>query len=246
MLDLRTIGALYRPRTSAYRGPTPASSGSRGLLAAIVVVISMAVALSADRSDAQTFLTSPHTQRTNLYDTVGRLYGVDPALLEAIAHVESGGYAGAVSPKGAQGLMQLMPSTAKEFEVDTPFDPVENVLGAARFLVFLQAWLSIHDTFAPTLPALLAAYNAGPGAVERYHGIPPYQETREYVQKVLTSLLMEGGQVWIPGSSAAVSKAPIIRSSRKPSPDQQWLSQLEEIRRERKSVANSEIESRGN
>jgi hypothetical protein len=111
---------------------------------------------------------------------VGAQLRVDPELLEAIASVESGGRAGAVSPKGAQGLMQLMPETARRFGVEHPLDARESVLGAARFLSYLREGANIAD-----LPQLLGAYNAGEGAVEHYGGIPPYPETREYVRQVL-------------------------------------------------------------
>jgi Transglycosylase SLT domain len=121
-----------------------------------------------------------------------RLYGLDPALLTAIAAVESNGNPLAVSPKGAQGLMQLMPATAAQFGVGDPFDPIENTLGAARFLSHLRQWQASRPDLAINLPELIAAYNAGPGAIEKYHGIPPYLETRQYVRKVLISYLIGG------------------------------------------------------
>lgn len=103
-----------------------------------------------------------------------------PELLDAIIVVESGYHPDAVSPKGAMGLMQLMPDTAKRFEVEDPFDPAENMRGGARYLRWLM------DRFDGELKLALAAYNAGEGAVER-HGnqIPPYQETQGYVVRVL-------------------------------------------------------------
>lgn len=119
---------------------------------------------------------------------VGAMYGFDPDLLMAIAKVESGGDADAVSPKGAQGLMQLMPETATEFDVTDPFDPIDNLLGAARFLNYLRR--QDRDPDLAQLPELLAAYNAGPGAVAKYRGIPPYPETREYVRRVLWAYLL--------------------------------------------------------
>lgn len=102
--------------------------------------------------------------------------GWTPDLLRAIAKIESGGDARARSAAGALGLMQLMPETELRFRVTDPFDPVENVLGAARFIEYLQ---QSHDVDGRTfdLPELLAAYNAGEGAVDRYGGIPPYTET---------------------------------------------------------------------
>jgi soluble lytic murein transglycosylase-like protein len=114
-----------------------------------------------------------------LLGVVGSLYGIDPGLLEAIATAESNNNPAAMSDKGARGLMQLMPATAWQFKVIDPFDPVQNVLGAARFLDYLRK----HT--GRDLPELLAAYNAGEGAVKFYHGVPPYPETRQYVRKVL-------------------------------------------------------------
>lgn len=104
---------------------------------------------------------------------------LDPELIEAVVRVESGFDSAARSPKGAQGLMQLMPATARRYGVDDPFDPAQNLLGGARYL------RDLIDRFT-TLPLALAAYNAGEGAVER-HGntIPPYAETAAYVPRVL-------------------------------------------------------------
>jgi soluble lytic murein transglycosylase len=104
---------------------------------------------------------------------------LDPALIEAVVRVESGFDTAARSPKGAQGLMQLMPDTARRYGVADPFDPAQNLLGGARYL------RDLLDRFSD-LSLALAAYNAGEGAVER-HGkaIPPYAETLAYVPRVL-------------------------------------------------------------
>ena len=115
------------------------------------------------------------------------LYGLDPALMTAIAHVESGNDPAAVSPRGAIGVMQLMPQTAARFGVTNPADPIENLLGAARFLRYLQQ----TSGAARTLPEVIAAYNAGEGAVAHYGGIPPYAETQDYVRKVLIAYLSQ-------------------------------------------------------
>lgn len=125
-----------------------------------------------------------------LYQVVGRMYGVDPGLLAAIAQVESANNPAAVSAKGAQGLMQLMPETAQRYAVRDPFDPVQSVLGAARFLVALRSWAQFNLPAQAYLPEILAAYNAGPAAVQKYGGIPPYRETRAYVRRVLWAYLL--------------------------------------------------------
>src|SRR6266851_3844513 len=122
-----------------------------------------------------------------LFRIVGNFYNVDPDLLAAIAAIESGGDSRALSPAGAEGLMQLMPETAQRFRVTDPFDPVDNALGAARFIDYLRR----RPDFRMSLPELLAAYNAGEGAVAKYDGVPPYAETREYVRRVIAAYLLE-------------------------------------------------------
>jgi soluble lytic murein transglycosylase-like protein len=108
-----------------------------------------------------------------------RRHGLDPELVLAVASVESGFQPQAVSPKGAQGLMQLMPATAKELGVKDAFDPAANLDGGARYLKDLIA------RYDGDVQKALAAYNAGPGAVARHGGVPPYKETRRYVREVL-------------------------------------------------------------
>jgi soluble lytic murein transglycosylase-like protein len=127
----------------------------------------------------------PDPDRVRRYDMhireAARLYVLPEEFIRAVMHVESNFYKEAVSSKGAIGLMQLMPGTASEMGVVDPFDPRQNVLGGARFLRVLA------NRFGGDLMLTVAAYNAGQGAVEKYGGIPPYAETRQYVQAVLTS-----------------------------------------------------------
>lgn len=101
------------------------------------------------------------------------------SLLKALIHVESYFDPKAVSKKGAIGLCQIMPQNLERLQISDPFDPWENIMGGARYL---KAML---DRFSGQLPLALAAYNAGPQAVERYNDIPPYPETKNYVQKVM-------------------------------------------------------------
>ncbi len=105
--------------------------------------------------------------------------GVPPAIVKAVIHAESAFNASAVSRAGAMGLMQLMPGTARELGVSDPFRAEQNVRGGARYLRHL------HDRYG-SWTNTLAAYNAGPTAVDRYQGIPPYAETQQYVRRVLT------------------------------------------------------------
>ncbi len=109
---------------------------------------------------------------------ISRKFDIDAALVKAIVTVESNCDPHAVSRKGAQGLMQLMPSTSKKLKVDKPFDPRENIIGGVQYIKGLLA--SYGD-----LRLALAAYNAGPGAVKKHDGIPPYRETINYVKKVI-------------------------------------------------------------
>jgi hypothetical protein len=106
-------------------------------------------------------------------------YGVDRSLVKAVIHAESSFNSQAVSHKGAVGLMQLMPGTAQDLKVVNSFDPQDNIRGGVRYLRFLL------DTFKGDVTLALAAYNAGLSKVARYGGIPPYEETRNYVSRVL-------------------------------------------------------------
>ncbi len=105
-------------------------------------------------------------------------YGIDPALVTAVAQAESNFNPAAVSSAGAKGMMQLMDGTAQKLGVDNVFDPAQNIEGGVRFL------RSLLDRYGRADLAL-AAYNAGPHAVDQYRGIPPYQETQTYVSRVL-------------------------------------------------------------
>lgn len=142
----------------------------------------------ADQKEAQSFSQSLQKAlgtKGNAYDPLfraaGEKWGVPPALIKAVAQVESNLDPKAVSRAGAQGLMQLVPATAHSLGVKNPFDPQENIFGGARYL------RSLLDRFDGDVLLALAAYNAGPGAVEKYGGVPPFQETQNYLRRVLAA-----------------------------------------------------------
>ena len=116
---------------------------------------------------------------TGYVDRFSRANDLPPALVHAIIKAESNGQRKAVSRKGAMGVMQLMPFTSKRLRVADPFDPIENIEGGVKYIKELLV------TFEGNLTNTVAAYNAGPGAVRKYGGVPPYQETRLYVRRVM-------------------------------------------------------------
>lgn len=147
-------------------------------------------------------LISRHSERQNL----------DPKLVRAVIQTESGYNLRALSNKGAMGLMQLMPGTASLLNVRNPYDADDNLRGGTTYL------RSLIDRFAGSVELAVAAYNAGPGAVARHGGVPPYQETRDYVRRVLA--LYHGDEPYLaaaagrgPGFDVARRKPRIIRNS---------------------------------
>ena len=115
----------------------------------------------------------------HLITVASEKHGIDFSLLKALIKIESDFNPRAVSAAGAKGLMQLMPENIKTLQIKDPFDPWENIMGGSRYLKALL------KRFDGELPLALAAYNAGPNVVERYQRIPPYQETKDFVKKVL-------------------------------------------------------------
>lgn len=116
-----------------------------------------------------------------IFEEASRTYGVSKSLLIAVAKAESNFNPNDVSHAGASGIMQLMPGTAKSLGVKNVFDPYENIMGGAKLL---------RDNIKSfgSVPLALAAYNAGPGAVKKYNGVPPYKETQNYVKKIMADL----------------------------------------------------------
>lgn len=158
-------------QASAVLAPTPSSS-------ALVQPTVMSPSAMSDLTAMRGFTTGNSQVDGYLIDS-GTRNGIDPLLLYSVMHQESSFKSHAVSPKGARGLMQLMPGTAIRFGVTNIFDPRQNIEGGARYLRFLT------DRFNGELSLVLAGYNAGEGAVEKYGWrIPPYAETQEYVRRI--------------------------------------------------------------
>ena len=120
-----------------------------------------------------------NTTYDGIIERHAQFHGIDPHLIKAVMKAESNFNPNAMSHKGAQGLMQLMPDTARLMKVDDPWNPEENIRGGTKYLKYLE------ETFGGNLDLVLAAYNAGPARVKEYNmNIPPYDETRTYVQRV--------------------------------------------------------------
>ncbi|MDD3580612.1 MAG: lytic transglycosylase domain-containing protein [Desulfobacca sp.] len=161
-------------------------------------------------SDYPTPKTKPveNSQLVPLIRKFARVHGVDERLVRAVMQQESGGNPRAVSPKGAMGLMQLMPGTAELMGVKNPFDPEDNLAGGVKYLK------QCLNQFKQNVALALAAYNAGPKAVERYAGCPPYQETKNYVACVMKSYT---GKTW------TTAAAPVTAPEPEPVPEKTGL-----------------------
>lgn len=146
------------------------------------LIVNDARAMSKGRYSDFVYLAKLHDRRSE-YDQhiekYGQQYGVDPVLIRAVIQIESNFNPSCVSSKGARGLMQLMPGTAKRFGVQQVHDPEQNIRGGVAYLAILLRMFG-------DLPRALAAYNAGEGAVQRHGGIPPYEETATYVKRGMT------------------------------------------------------------
>ncbi len=155
-------------------------------------------------------IAPPPARIQQLVEKSAKAHNVDPLLVQSVIQVESNYNHYAVSPKGAEGLMQLMPGTARMLGVGNSFDPAENIEAGVKYLRYLQN-VSRDDRLA------LAAYNAGPGAVDRYKGAPPYAETQDYVnqvgQRYQTAKQMEAAQIEAEKAAAATAAGEAAESA---------------------------------
>jgi soluble lytic murein transglycosylase-like protein len=148
-----------------------------------------------------------------MIDRIADEHGVESQLVHSVIRAESNYNANAVSPKGARGIMQLIPATARRFGVTNTFDARDNIQGGVRYLRFLL------DYYQGDYPKAIAAYNAGEAAVDKYKGIPPYVETQSYVYRVARNLAV-ARQAVVPRVAVTKSLAVVNDNSETPRPIQ--------------------------
>lgn len=156
-----------------------------------------AASSSTDFSSQMKEALQSNTTLEAIFEKAAETYSVDVELLKAMAKAESGFDANATSKSGAMGIMQLMPETAKGLGVKDAYDPEQNIMGGAKYIA------SLLEKYDGNVSYALAAYNAGSGNVEKYGGIPPFEETQNYVTKILGYL--QAGGVEIPDSKSSVT-----------------------------------------
>jgi soluble lytic murein transglycosylase-like protein len=184
--ELQALAALLTASTAALNGRTIPAASAASVSAPSTSTVRTPVAASAGAAStnpyAAAYSAGTGASLEALIGGAGKKYGVNENLIRQVIQAESSFNASAVSPAGAMGLMQLMPGTAKSYGVNQPLDPAQNIDAGTHLLKDLL------DRYQGNVPLALAAYNAGPGAVDKYHGIPPYQETQAYVNKIVSRL----------------------------------------------------------
>ncbi len=173
---------LLNPQTMSVNANIIKNSGTQSIQNAIRDLSSIDQTTQA-AAISQSAPTASRTQILTMIENIANKHGVDDKLVKALIRQESGFNPKAKSKAGAMGLMQLMPQTAKHLGVSDPYNPVQNVEGGVKYLK------SMLDKYHGNIILALAAYNAGPGAVDKYSGVPPYEETQNYVKNILANYL---------------------------------------------------------
>jgi len=181
MVGAAAVFAASDGRYSSHTTSTVRVDEKTGHLIRSVVPKLQAASLAAPGDNSASALEDP-AELIATIDRIAAEQGVDNSLVHSVIRAESNYNAHAVSPKGAEGIMQLIPSTAKRFGVTNIFDPKENILGGVKYLKFLL------DYYQNDYVRAIAAYNAGEAAVDKYNGVPPFSETRNYVYRVAQNL----------------------------------------------------------
>lgn len=177
--DIAAVTRRIAEITGAGPAPTPQPGGGPSFASMVASAMEPDGAPAAASANAPAPVAPEQIDR--LVSANANAWGVDPALVKAIIANESGFNANATSKTGAQGLMQLEPGTAAGLGVSNAYDPAQNIWGGTRYI------RGLLDRFHGDTRLAVAAYNAGPGAVEKYGGVPPYAETQAYVDNVLDS-----------------------------------------------------------
>jgi soluble lytic murein transglycosylase-like protein len=175
-------------KLSTTTGANSSTSGTSFADALTKAAQPAAVKSAAKTAASAASFSQPNASIEELIQGAASKYGVDPLLIRSVIRAESNFNPKAVSSCGAAGLMQLMPGTARGLGVTNSFDPAQNVDGGVRFLKGLL------NRYNGKVELALAAYNAGPGAVDKYGGIPPYTETQTYVRRITGMMRAEGWQ----------------------------------------------------
>ncbi len=182
MRSMLLAGATFFAPHAGKAVPKVRSSGAPSSLSPITnLPLATSIGMVTTTAD---FRLPPELAFEDIIQDAAARYRVKPDLVRAVVQAESAFDPFAVSSAGAQGLMQLMPALAEELGVDDSFDPRQNIMGGVRYLAQLL------DSHHGNVELALASYNAGPGAVDRYHGVPPFRETQQYI-KTITGILHE-------------------------------------------------------